>query len=160
MSCQTTEFTPQCFDEGFAILTGLWRGEPFSFQGVHYQLNQAQFLPAPVQVPRIPIWLAGIWPHKRPFRRAAQWDGICPIGRERIPRPEDVQEMLKYIRQYRQADMPFDVVLGAYERDGSAMLAQLADYAEAGVTWWLECFDWDDRLADVQARIRRGPPRR
>jgi alkanesulfonate monooxygenase SsuD/methylene tetrahydromethanopterin reductase-like flavin-dependent oxidoreductase (luciferase family) len=147
-------------DEGLAILTGLWRGEPFSFQGVHYQLNQAQFLPAPVQVPRIPIWLAGIWPHKRPFRRAAQWDGICPIGRERIPTPEDVQEMLTYIRQYRQADMPFDVVLGAYERDGSAMLAQLADYAEAGVTWWLECFDWDDRLADVQARIRRGPPRR
>ena len=70
------------------------------------------------------------------------------------------QEMLTYIRQYRQADMPFDVVLGAYERDGSAMLAQLADYAEAGVTWWLECFDWDDRLADVQARIRRGPPHR
>jgi alkanesulfonate monooxygenase SsuD/methylene tetrahydromethanopterin reductase-like flavin-dependent oxidoreductase (luciferase family) len=101
-------------DEGLAILEGLWRGQPFSYQGVHYQLDHAQFLPTPMQEPRVPIWVAGIWPQKRPFRRAAQWDGVCPIGRERIPTPEDIQEMLGYIRQYRQADKPFDVVLGAY----------------------------------------------
>ena len=67
--------------------------------------------------------------------------------------------MLGYIRQHRQPDLAFDVVLGAYERDSLEMSAQLAEYAGAGVTWWLECFDWEDRLADVQTRIRRGPPR-
>ena len=144
-------------DEGLTILNGLWSGKPFSYKGVHYQVDQAQFLPTPVQVPRIPIWVAGVWPHKRPFRRAAQWDGVCPIGRDRIPTPDDIAEMLGYIRQHRQADLPFDVVLGAYERDGSEMRAQLADYAEAGVTWWLECFDWEDGLPDVRARIRAGP---
>jgi alkanesulfonate monooxygenase SsuD/methylene tetrahydromethanopterin reductase-like flavin-dependent oxidoreductase (luciferase family) len=122
-------------------------------------VDQAQFLPTPVQVPRIPIWVAGIWPHKPPFRRAAQWDGVCPIGRDRIPTPEDIQAMLTYLRQYRQAATPFDVVLGAYERDATTMGDLLAEYAAAGVTWWLECFDWNDTLAEVHARIQRGPPR-
>jgi len=147
----------EMLDEGLAIVTGLWRGEPFSYQGVHYQVDQAQFLPTPVQVPRIPIWVAGIWPHKRPFRRAAQWDGVCPIGRDRVPTPEDIQAMLGYVRQYRQDNTPFDVVLGSYERDAADMGNQLAAYAAAGVTWWLECFDWNDTLVEVRARIQRGP---
>ena len=156
----TRQFSPpgSTFRSRLTILNGLWSGKPFSYKGLHYQLDQAQFLPPPVQVPRIPIWVAGVWPHKQPFRRAAQWDGVCPIGRDRIPTPNDVAEMLGFIRQNRQADLPFDVVLGAYERDGSEMSAQLADYAGAGVTWWLECFDWEDSLPDVRARIRRGPP--
>jgi alkanesulfonate monooxygenase SsuD/methylene tetrahydromethanopterin reductase-like flavin-dependent oxidoreductase (luciferase family) len=146
-------------DEGLAIMTGLWRGEPFSYQGVHYQVDQAQFLPAPVQVPRIPIWVAGIWPNKPPFRRAAQWDGVCPIGRDHVPTPEDIQAMLGYTRQYRQDDTPLDVVLGSYERDAGDLDDYLAEYTAAGVTWWLECFDWNDTLAEVRARIQRGPHR-
>jgi len=31
-------------------------------------------------------------------------------------------------------------------------------YAEAGVTWWQEAFDWSHSLAQVRARIRQGPP--
>ena len=57
-------------DEGLAILTGLWRGETFSYEGAHYHVKEAQFLPKPVQSPRIPIWIAGLWPNKPPFRRA------------------------------------------------------------------------------------------
>src|SRR5215469_2258870 len=48
----------EMLDEGLAILTGLWTGEPFSFQGKHYTIQQSRFLPCPVQSPRIPIWLA------------------------------------------------------------------------------------------------------
>ncbi len=65
-------------DEGLQIMNGLWTGEPFSFQGKHYQVNHVQFLPKPTQTPRIPIWVAGYWPNKRPFRRAARWDGVYP----------------------------------------------------------------------------------
>src|SRR5438874_5033871 len=65
-------------DEGLAVLTGLWRGEPFTHHGAHYTVDGAHFLPRPLQQPRIPIWLAGIWPHPRPFRRAAKWDGVVP----------------------------------------------------------------------------------
>jgi alkanesulfonate monooxygenase SsuD/methylene tetrahydromethanopterin reductase-like flavin-dependent oxidoreductase (luciferase family) len=61
-------------DEGLTVLQGLWSGEPFSFSGAHYQIHGAHFLPRPAQA-QIPVWVAGIWPNKPPFRRAARWDG-------------------------------------------------------------------------------------
>ena len=51
-------------DDGLERLTALWDGE---------------FEPAPVQRPRIPVWVAARWPNRRPVRRAARWDGLFPI---------------------------------------------------------------------------------
>src|SRR5215218_7024737 len=34
-------------DEGLEILQGLWTGEPFGFQGQHYQLHELIFKPRP-----------------------------------------------------------------------------------------------------------------
>jgi alkanesulfonate monooxygenase SsuD/methylene tetrahydromethanopterin reductase-like flavin-dependent oxidoreductase (luciferase family) len=42
-------------DECLEILDLAWRGEPFSYRGTHYQATDLQFLPRPVQRPRIPI---------------------------------------------------------------------------------------------------------
>src|SRR3954467_6786736 len=38
-------------DEGLDILTGLWRGQPFSYDGAHYQIKPTSFFPPspPVQ---------------------------------------------------------------------------------------------------------------
>jgi alkanesulfonate monooxygenase SsuD/methylene tetrahydromethanopterin reductase-like flavin-dependent oxidoreductase (luciferase family) len=49
----------QMADEAIDILKGLWHGEPFTYQGQHYQVNEALFLPKPVQTPHIPIWVGG-----------------------------------------------------------------------------------------------------
>ncbi|MHA2042787.1 MAG: LLM class flavin-dependent oxidoreductase, partial [Candidatus Thorarchaeota archaeon] len=46
-------------DESLDIITGLWSGEPFSFQGKHYKFDEVTFNPTPIQKPRIPIWCAG-----------------------------------------------------------------------------------------------------
>jgi alkanesulfonate monooxygenase SsuD/methylene tetrahydromethanopterin reductase-like flavin-dependent oxidoreductase (luciferase family) len=46
-------------DEALEIIVGLWRGEAFSFQGIHYHIHNVTFLPRPVQSPRIPIWIGG-----------------------------------------------------------------------------------------------------
>lgn len=35
-------------DEALAVLAGLWSGEPFSHEGVHYSIREATFLPTPV----------------------------------------------------------------------------------------------------------------
>ncbi|HEY3336176.1 MAG TPA: LLM class flavin-dependent oxidoreductase, partial [Candidatus Limnocylindrales bacterium] len=43
-------------DETLAILDGLWRGEPFGFDGDHYRFGPMTFRPRPVHEPRIPIW--------------------------------------------------------------------------------------------------------
>ena len=58
-------------DEGLDILTGLWSGQPFSYQGEKYNVKEVTFRPTPVQSPRIPIWVGGWWPNKPPLRRAA-----------------------------------------------------------------------------------------
>ena len=153
-------------DEGLDVVTGLWRGEPFTYSGKHYRLHNATLLPTPVQQPRIPIWVAGVWPaFKAPFRRAARWDGVQPIFDMGLPPeriPDEVRQMVAYIRAHRPDDAPFDVVLGAETAgDGSAKDADLVQaYADAGVTWWMEAINhWRGPLSAMRERIRKGPPR-
>jgi alkanesulfonate monooxygenase SsuD/methylene tetrahydromethanopterin reductase-like flavin-dependent oxidoreductase (luciferase family) len=149
----------EMLDEGLDVISGLWSGESFSYNGAHYKINDARFLPQPVQQPRIPIWVAGWWPGTRPFQRAARWDGIVPNGGNGDLSPADIQAMSTYIQARRTTDTPFDIVFGgrARERDAAAATKMLAQYAEAGVTWWLESF-WSGELSEAQVAIRRGPP--
>jgi alkanesulfonate monooxygenase SsuD/methylene tetrahydromethanopterin reductase-like flavin-dependent oxidoreductase (luciferase family) len=160
-------------DEALEVLTGLWRGELFKRDGAHYKILQACFTPAPVQSPRIPIWVAGLWPHKAPFRRAARWDGIFPIWHQQffteMMSVEHIKEAIAYVREHRQGAGPFDVVHGGNtpghpSQDGDIV----APYTEAGVTWWLENispwrFGWEWKgewpLEAMRDRIRRGPPK-
>ena len=53
-------------DDGIEIITRLWSGEPTSYRGDRLSVEGAQFLPRPLQQPRIPIWSAALWPPARP----------------------------------------------------------------------------------------------
>lgn len=152
----------EMLDEALAVLTGLWSGKPFSYAGKHYSVHDARFLPTPMQQPRIPIWVAGIWPNKAPFRRAARWDGIAALRAKDAPvQPEDVRDLVRFMREQRGTDDPFDVALTGYVGNQSAdeATALLRRYAEAGVTWWQESFLSTDTVEMVRARIQQGPPR-
>jgi alkanesulfonate monooxygenase SsuD/methylene tetrahydromethanopterin reductase-like flavin-dependent oxidoreductase (luciferase family) len=59
----------EMLDEGSTVLSGLRSGQPFSFEGKHYELNNAQVVPPCLQRPCIPIWIAGSWPRSRHARR-------------------------------------------------------------------------------------------
>jgi len=63
----------ELLDEGLEILTGLWRGQPFRFEGNHYTVKPTDFQvpPPPVQQPRIPIWVVGAWPSQRSMLRSS-----------------------------------------------------------------------------------------
>lgn len=151
----------EMLDEGLEVLTRLWSGEPFSFQGQHYQLTDACFLPTPLQQPRIPIWLAAAWPNKKPFRRAARWDGVSPIMWDRQLTAQDYREIVAYLRTQRTGDAPFDIIAAGNTSgtDKEQDRAMLAPFAEAGVTWWQEGFVASHSPELVRARIRLGPPR-
>ena len=97
-------------DEGLDVLTGLWTGEAFSYDGAYYTVKEAVFRPTPVQQPRIPVWVGGWWPNKAPFRRAARWDGIFPLYSHWDNSPERLAEVVAYTRAHRTSDAPFDVV--------------------------------------------------
>jgi alkanesulfonate monooxygenase SsuD/methylene tetrahydromethanopterin reductase-like flavin-dependent oxidoreductase (luciferase family) len=163
----------QKLDEGLDILTGLWRGESFSFQGEQYNVNEVIFRPTPVQSPRIPIWVGGWWPNKPPLRRAARWDGVCPAKWGGTITPDEWRELLAYIEEYRTTDSPFDAVhSGATPGDNLTQASELVEsYAKSGVTWWIEPVDpwrfgwsfevpWDPEATILmRERIRQGPPK-
>ena len=65
----------EMLEEQLAIIDGMWTtpaGEPFTFEGKHYRLDQSPALPKPVQQPRPPIILGG-WGTKRTPRLAARF---------------------------------------------------------------------------------------
>ena len=126
-------------DEGLDVLVGLWSGEPFSYTEEYYTIEQAHFLPPPVQSPRIPILVADVWPHKRPLLRAAAWDGVVPFAVDRALTPDEIQSIVSYIKVRRVSAEPFDVVFGSPDLDKNLTVDYLQAYAVAGVTWWLEC---------------------
>lgn len=45
------------FLEGLDVLEGLWRSESFSYDGKHYQIENARLMPRPVQQPSPPLWI-------------------------------------------------------------------------------------------------------
>jgi alkanesulfonate monooxygenase SsuD/methylene tetrahydromethanopterin reductase-like flavin-dependent oxidoreductase (luciferase family) len=157
----------ELLDEGLEILTGLWSGEAFSYKGKHYTLKEMTFLPAPVQTPRIPIWVVGAWPRERSMARVLRYDGLLPAklgadGSFADVTPDDLRAMKTYIDERRKATTPFDIVYeGRTPGDDPAGAAEIVrPYAEAGATWWMEAM-WEapNTPSDVRKRIQQGPPR-
>ncbi|MGI9597161.1 MAG: LLM class flavin-dependent oxidoreductase [Acidimicrobiales bacterium] len=147
----------QKLDEGLDVLTGLWSGERFSFEGEHYSVSDVQFLPTPVQQPRIPIWVAQMYPYRRPLQRAARWDGLVPMHQtDMFPTPAQVDEVVSVARSLRTTDEPFDVnvpILLNADRSGAGQLVR--DYEAAGATW-LQVGAWT--IDDLRSQIAAGPP--
>ncbi|GHO45812.1 LLM class flavin-dependent oxidoreductase [Ktedonospora formicarum] len=126
----------EMLDEGLEIITRLWSGEEFSYEGKHYQLKKACFKPTPLQQPRIPIWVAGVWPNKRPFRRAAHFDGLCPIASNRSLTPQDYHDMRAYMQPYLTRGQTFDILASGNTTgtDRQQDRDNVLPFAEAGAT--------------------------
>jgi alkanesulfonate monooxygenase SsuD/methylene tetrahydromethanopterin reductase-like flavin-dependent oxidoreductase (luciferase family) len=143
-------------DEGLDLLLALWSGEPVTHHGAAYTVDGLAFRPAPVQRPRIPVWLAARYPNRAPVRRAARYDGLFPID---LDRPEQLREMLAIVAEHRPAgaDGPFDVPV---EAPAGSTAADIPAWEEAGATWWLAGFDQFTLSAEhVRSVVAAGPPR-
>jgi alkanesulfonate monooxygenase SsuD/methylene tetrahydromethanopterin reductase-like flavin-dependent oxidoreductase (luciferase family) len=147
------------YDEALEIITGLWKGEPYSFSGEFFNMDNAKLPVLPVQQPRIPIILGCWWPNKKPFRRAANWDGIMPYwpslykegkgpqGEERTGTIEqELQDLLKYYSEVSKK--PGEIIL-PYISDNKSYLDLCIDL---GVTWFMTT-----TVRDIES-IRKGPP--
>ena len=150
-------------DEGLDALAGLWSGRPFSYEGEHFRIAETTFLPPPVQSPRIPVWIAGMLPAKRPVRRAARWDGMFPIASDlRVLSPGEIAEVAAEIRRHREPDAPFELAVGGESSpEGPYRRTEpLSAYEDAGATWWMESLtDWRGRIETMGDFVRAGPPR-
>ncbi len=148
-------------DESLEILTGLWRGEPFSYEGEHYRMEEMTFLPPTVQRPGVPIWPVAAWPSKKSMKRALRYDGLLAYTTRGEVTPNDIQAMRAYAEENRPPDAPFDIVVDGETsgEDLESAAATVRPFAEAGATWWIES-PWTppNEPEDLLARIRKGPP--
>lgn len=147
-------------DEALELIAALWTGERVNHAGEHFRVDAA-LRPAPRQRPRIPIWVAGLWPNRAPFRRAARWDGALPLDRDHLLKelsPDELRECRDYIAERRDSDDSFDLVAFAVTQPRTPEM--VAEYERAGATWWVDAVHpLEESLADFRARIERGPIR-
>lgn len=161
-----TPYEPRERGERLDVVTGLWTGEPFSYDGEYFQLEAAEVHPTRVQEPRVPILLGCWWPNTEPIRRGARWDGITPFfpslvdaeasphGEEETVSPEEeVRDALAFYREV--ADGPGEVVLPTIPSEDPTTVADTA--AELGATWQLAT-DLGEDPTVVTERIQEGPP--
>jgi alkanesulfonate monooxygenase SsuD/methylene tetrahydromethanopterin reductase-like flavin-dependent oxidoreductase (luciferase family) len=140
-------------DDGIEIMTRLWSGEPTTYRGGRLSVEGAQFLPRPLQQPRIPIWSAALWPAARPgpIKRAARCDGVFPFTGAPMT-PVDARQVRDAVERERGSDEPLDLCVWGFAD-------QAAAYEAAGVSWLLEAAGPEDDLADTSRKIDAGPPR-
>ena len=148
----------ELMDECLDIVCGLWQGQPFDYQGNHYQVAATEFptIGHTVQQPRVPIWCVGAIGRDRSMNRAFGWDGLIPQVIDGGTARQANLEELAAIR-HQLPDRDYDVIIEGVWAEHSP-----AAWADAGATWWLET-QWDavgqvrPALASFD-RLRDGPP--
>jgi hypothetical protein len=159
------ELLAKRLDEGLDVLAAAWSGQPVSYHGTTQHVDGVTFLPRPIQRPRIPVWVGGTWPKRRPVQRALRWDGAVFTYVDetaagpgwRSPAPHEIAELASLARRERGSLHGFDIVVGGRSLDDDAHLVE--PLAAAGATWWQESLGphhggWQDTVD----RIRLGPP--
>ena len=158
----------ELLDEGLDILTGLWKGQPFNYQGKHYKIRETKFYvpPPPVQKPRIPIWAVGAWPRIKSMQRVLRCDGLLPAkmnekGQFEEFTPEDIRSMKQWIDANRTETTPFDIVIeGSTPGDDPVKAVEkVKPWIDVGATWWLESRWEQPPMKQVEQRIIQGPPK-
>lgn len=159
----------EMLDESVDLLTLFYQRQPFDFDGKHYHLKLTQldvmhYPSKPVQQPRIPLWVVGIWPRKKSMRRILKCDGLIPMQMNEARQiveltPEGLKPMKEYLTahgpQGKQYDIPVEGKTGGLDR--AQTRDKLQPWVEAGATWWVES-TWDLSSEQLLERIRQGPP--
>lgn len=146
----------ELMDECLDIVTGLWQGQPFSYDGKHYTVRPTEFptIGHCLQQPRVPIWCVGAIDRPKSMRRALRWDGLLPqVGGNSHPSLKQIEAIREQV-----GDRPYDIVI-----EGQGSEHSPAAWASAGATWWIESM-WSavneaDAALAAHDRLLQGPPR-
>lgn len=141
-------------DEALDVIAGLWTAERFDHRGPRFTVEGAQFLPGPVQQPRIPVWTACLVPHRAPLARASRWDGVVLAAMTDAggiePVDPDVVRAARDDIAGRRGDRGLDGFALTVVSAGPPDAARAAAYAELGVAWVLVT-GWMDQLRELAA---------
>jgi alkanesulfonate monooxygenase SsuD/methylene tetrahydromethanopterin reductase-like flavin-dependent oxidoreductase (luciferase family) len=85
-------------------------------------------------LPELAVWVSGEWPRKQPFHGVDLADGVFPIHRDgdtfRPLTPAEAATAVASLPERARQDF----AMWSFNDDGSH---ELADYEDAGVTWWM-----------------------
>jgi hypothetical protein len=164
-----TKARAEMLDESIDILTLLYQRKPFDYHGKHYHIkltltDEIHYPPKPVQQPRIPLWVVGIWPRRKSMQRILKCDGVLlekmnREGKSEAVKPSDVQQVKTFVDANRLLSSPFDIVVQG-KTDGlgrTELQEKLLAWQVAGATWWVETL-FDSAEGAAEARISQGPP--
>lgn len=147
-------------DEALDLIVRLWTGGRVTHTGVHYQLNDVALLPTPVQQPRIPIVVGGIWPRRPAVRRGARWDGIMThfpgdgvLPADDSPPEKHATEMVAYYKSL--TDQAGEIFLPANPERRSSEWVDVAN--DLGATWLYTAKHDGSWTLDFD-EIGKGPP--
>jgi alkanesulfonate monooxygenase SsuD/methylene tetrahydromethanopterin reductase-like flavin-dependent oxidoreductase (luciferase family) len=169
-------------DEGLDILNGLWKGQPFSYQGKHYRVKAYNpdaggppIAPPPIQKPRPPIWVVAAINRERSLRRVLKYDGLLPTNvidkGDTTPEqghnftPEQLHTAIEWVNARREIETPLDVIVEKQTPGDDLERGEeiLRPWADAGATWYIESMwetmDEPDGQEKVLKRIKQGPPK-
>jgi hypothetical protein len=164
-----TRARAEMLDESIDILTLLYQHKQFDYSGRHYHLklslvDEMHYPPKPVQQPRIPLWVVGIWPRKKSMQRVLKGDGILvekmsSEGKGEEATPTDLCEIKTYVDANRTLTTPFDMVVSGKTAglDRAQLRDKLLPRQEAGLTWWIEDMIGYSEEQVIQ-NLRQGPP--
>lgn len=164
-----THVRAEILDESIDILTLLYQRKPFDYAGQHFHLkltllDEIHYPPRPVQQPRIPLWVVGIWPSQKSMQRVLKCDGVLlekrnTAGQGANVTPADVREVQSFVQAQRTLTSPFDIVVQG--KSDHLALAQrqemLLEWRAAGATWWIENLIGLSEI-EVAARLQAGSP--
>lgn len=149
LSYPTTPERQEALEETFAILRGLWSGEPFAFQGKHVAASTpgpwGAFLP-PVQEPYVPFLLAG-GGEKTTLRQVARFADAANMGAHpaigQAVSSLDVSRKFDRLREWcAEYGRPYESVLRSHftmplilAPTAAAMRAKLAAMPQETLAW-------------------------
>jgi probable F420-dependent oxidoreductase len=147
----------ELFDEALDVLALHWKGEPFSYDGIHFAARDVAALPRPAQ-DQIPIWIGGN--SKLTLRRVAERaQGWMPLlapaemaattrthHLESLGSIADRLELLRDLAGDRYASIDVAVPHVGRDDDPTGGVEQCRDHfgrlAELGVTWIIVAPPW------------------
>ena len=116
-------------DEAVQIMQRLWTEEEVSFEGKHYQLQGGICQPKPVQVPHVPIWVAG-GGEQLTLRTAARYASHTNFG---IELESFVHKSEVLAKHCVEQGTDFDAIVRS--SNFTIAIAETTDEAEDKIAW-------------------------
>jgi alkanesulfonate monooxygenase SsuD/methylene tetrahydromethanopterin reductase-like flavin-dependent oxidoreductase (luciferase family) len=115
-------------EDALQIVNGVWGESPLTYEGKYFRVTEARVSPGPIQLPRVPILIAG-GGERVTLRQVAQFADAANFGPGTAMgnawTPDDIRRKYAVLRQHcDRIGRPFDSVL----RTHTSLIATLSDH--------------------------------